>query len=45
MMKRRPFSDAITVTEALTEVARNSGTQFDPNVADVFCGLLRRAHV
>jgi response regulator RpfG family c-di-GMP phosphodiesterase len=45
MMKHRPFSDAITVTEALAEVARNSGSQFDPNVADVFCGLLARARV
>lgn len=43
MMKHRPFSDAVTVTEALAEVARNSGSQFDPRVADVFCELLRLA--
>lgn len=43
MMKHRPFSDAITVNEALAEVERNSGTQFDPRVADAFCELVRRA--
>lgn len=43
MMKHRPFSDAITVTEALAEIRRCSGTQFDPKVVEVFCELLRRA--
>jgi two-component system, cell cycle response regulator len=43
MMRHRPFSDAITVTEALAEVNRYSGTQFDPQVVDVFSELLRRA--
>jgi two-component system cell cycle response regulator len=43
MMRHRPFSDAITVTEALTEVNRHSATQFDPEVVAVFSELLRRA--
>jgi two-component system cell cycle response regulator len=43
MMRDRPFSDAITVSEALTEVRRCSGSQFDPSVADAFCGLLQLA--
>jgi response regulator RpfG family c-di-GMP phosphodiesterase len=43
MMKRRPFSDAITVNEALAELRRCSGTQFDPRVVDMFCELLRLA--
>jgi two-component system cell cycle response regulator len=43
MMKHRPFTDAITVNEALAEVTRHSGTQFDPQVVDVFSELLRRA--
>lgn len=43
MMKHRPFTDAITVNEALAEVNRHSGTQFDPQVVDVFSELLRRA--
>jgi len=43
MMRHRPFSDAITVEEALAEVRACAGSQFDPLVADVFCELLRRA--
>jgi response regulator RpfG family c-di-GMP phosphodiesterase len=43
MMKHRPFSDAITVNEALAELRRCSGTQFDPRVVDMFCELLRLA--
>jgi response regulator RpfG family c-di-GMP phosphodiesterase len=43
MMKHRPFTDAITVNEALAEVNRYSGTQFDPRVVDAFSELLRRA--
>jgi len=45
MMRHRPFSDAITVTEALAEVDRNSGSQFDPRTANLFCELLGRARV
>jgi response regulator RpfG family c-di-GMP phosphodiesterase len=43
MMRHRPFSDAITVEEALAEIGKCSGSQFDPRVADVFCGLIRLA--
>jgi two-component system cell cycle response regulator len=43
MMKQRPFSDAITVSEGLSELHRYSGTQFDPRVVEVFCELLRLA--
>jgi response regulator RpfG family c-di-GMP phosphodiesterase len=43
MMRHRPFSDAITVTEALAEVNRCSGSQFDPQVVSVFSELLRLA--
>jgi len=43
MMRHRPFSDAITVAEALAEVRRCSGSQFDPQVVEVFCELLRLA--
>ncbi len=43
MMRHRPFSDAITVTEALAEINRCSGSQFDPQVVAVFNELLRLA--
>ena len=43
MMRKRPFSDAITVEEALAEIDSCSGSQFDPHVAEVFCGLVRLA--
>ena len=45
MMRHRPFSDAVTVEEALAEMRRCSGSQFDPRVVDVFCELLRQAWV
>ena len=37
MMRHRPYSDAITVEEALAELRRCAGTQFHPAVIDVFC--------
>jgi two-component system, cell cycle response regulator len=43
MMRHRPFSDAITVAEALSELERCAGTQFDPQVVELFCQLVRRA--
>lgn len=43
MMRNRPFSDAITVEEALAEIDSCSGSQFDPHVAEVFRGLVRVA--
>ena len=43
MMRHRPFSDAITVEEALNELVRCSGSQFEPRVVDPFCRLVRKA--
>jgi len=43
MMRHRPFSDAITVEEALSELKRCSGTQFDPQVVDAFSRLVHTA--
>ena len=37
MMRHRPYSDAITVSEALAEIERCSGSQFHPRVVEVFC--------
>jgi two-component system cell cycle response regulator len=43
MMKKRPFSDAITVTEALAELNRCAGSQFDPQIVEAFCKLVELA--
>jgi diguanylate cyclase (GGDEF)-like protein len=37
MVHERPYSAALTHEEALEELRSNAGTQFDPNVVDVFC--------
>ncbi len=38
---RRPYKGAWTVAEAMTEVERQSGLQFDPRVAESFLASLR----
>lgn len=40
MMAHRPYSDAITVEEALAELRRCAGTQFQPLVVEHFCALI-----
>jgi HD-GYP domain-containing protein (c-di-GMP phosphodiesterase class II) len=39
MMRHRPYSDAVTVVEAIAELRRCSGSQFHPRVVDAFCEL------
>ncbi len=39
MVHKRPYKGALTHTEALDELRRHAGTQFDPEVVDTFCGL------
>jgi response regulator RpfG family c-di-GMP phosphodiesterase len=36
MMRKRPYIDAITVVEAIAELERCSGTQFQPRVVEAF---------
>jgi diguanylate cyclase (GGDEF)-like protein len=36
----RPYKKSMTETEALAELRRCSGTQFDPGLVDVFCDLV-----
>jgi diguanylate cyclase (GGDEF)-like protein len=40
MTKQRPYSDAITVAEALCELRGCSGSQFHPRVVQAFCELI-----
>jgi diguanylate cyclase (GGDEF)-like protein/putative nucleotidyltransferase with HDIG domain len=40
MTSKRPYSDALTVAEALSELRRCSGTQFHPEIAQAFCELI-----
>ena len=42
MVQPRPYRRAVSVTEAMEELKRNSGTQFDPKVVNVFCDLSRQ---
>jgi hypothetical protein len=40
MTSTRPYSEAIPVPDALAELRRCSGTQFDPDVVKAFCELI-----
>jgi len=40
MVTKRPYRDAITPKEACEELRRNAGTQFDPVIVDVWCGII-----
>jgi diguanylate cyclase (GGDEF)-like protein len=40
MTKQRPYSEAITVAEALSELRRCSGSQFHPHIVRAFCELI-----
>jgi putative nucleotidyltransferase with HDIG domain len=37
---KRVYSDSHTHEEAVAELRRNSGTQFDPEVVDLFCRII-----
>ncbi len=40
MTTDRPYRKAVGAEEALSEISRCSGTQFDPEVADAFAGII-----
>jgi len=42
MTSRRPYRAAMSRDAATIEVARNSGTQFDPRVVETFLAVIRR---
>ncbi len=41
MISPRPYREPVTVTEALNELRRCRGTQFDPPIVDAFCTLIQ----
>jgi HD-GYP domain-containing protein (c-di-GMP phosphodiesterase class II) len=43
MTKDRPYSDAISVVDALAELRRCSGSHFHPRVVRAFCDLLEQS--
>lgn len=40
MISGRPYKDPISKKEALAEIDRCSGTQFDPNLSEIFINLI-----
>ena len=42
MILGRPYKDTLSVDEAINELKRNSGTQFDPKVVGAFCELSKQ---
>jgi diguanylate cyclase (GGDEF)-like protein len=43
MTSRRPYRQAMSREQAAIEIARNSGSQFDPQVVDAFLVMIRRS--
>lgn len=41
MIHGRPYKKTLSMDEAIAEIRRNSGTQFDPIVVNAFCELAR----
>jgi HD-GYP domain-containing protein (c-di-GMP phosphodiesterase class II) len=41
MIKGRPYKPQLTIAEAIAELKKNSGTQFDPKVVKCFCELTK----
>lgn len=41
MTTDRPYRKGLTPEESITELERNSGTQFDPKVCEVMVGIIK----
>ena len=41
MTSKRPYSNGISIPEALQELERNKGTQFDPYITEKFIGIIK----
>lgn len=45
MTSSRPYKPALSVSAALDEIANNTGTQFDPVIANIFIKLVRNGTI
>ncbi len=45
MITPKPYRKPLSVDEAVTEIERNSGKQFDPTVVGAFMNLIRRKNI
>ena len=45
MISNRPYKEAMSVEYAVSELEKNKGTQFDPEMADAFIALVREDSV
>jgi diguanylate cyclase (GGDEF)-like protein/PAS domain S-box-containing protein len=45
MTHSRPYKDAMTVTEAINEIHKCAGSQFDPDIADIFINMIDSINV
>ena len=45
MTARRPYKKALSVSYAVSELKKNSGTQFDPELVNVFIRLINEGKI
>ena len=45
MILEKPYRKALSINDAVSEVKKNAGIQFDPKVVDAFCSAMKRKDV
>lgn len=45
MISKQPYRECLSAAEALSEIKRYSGTQFDPEVVDIFKRLIEKTNI